>query len=366
MFIRRACVLFLILLAGSAKTISAQFSKLTQRTDPRIDSIAASIVGTKTPGLGILVMRGGELLHAKTYGVSDVATRAPFTMQTPTYIASLTKMFTAHAILQQVDRGKLPLDARLGSILPEAPHYAHNVTVRQLLTHTSGLADHLDIGGDDRRYSYDDVLRILNEADSLLFPPQSRSSYSNSAYILLAAVLEKVSGSSFERYLVDNFFTPFGMTNASVVTSDGQLPRTRARGYQANGGTFELLDYQPSSTKGAGGVYASLADLHGWAQAIRSGKLLSDSLREAASTAAIRSNGRLTPWGMGWLAEFHGERDLLRGRTYVAATGNLRGFSALLKWYPREDVMIVWVANANSSQVFDALHAIAALVLLDR
>jgi CubicO group peptidase (beta-lactamase class C family) len=360
----RACVLLLLSTAAATTVISAQTVTLSERVDPRIDSIAKSIVGTQTPGLGILVLHRGQIVHARTYGVSDVANQSPFTMQTPTYIASLAKMFTAHAILQQVDRGELKLDARLGSLLPEAPGYAHDVTIRQLLTHTSGLVDHLDLGGDNRRYSYHDVLRILNEADSLLFPPQSRSSYSNSAYVLLAAVLEKVSGSSFERYLENHFFTPLGMKNTVVVTSDTQLPRGRARGYQASTNGFKLNDYEPSSTAGAGGVYASLADLYLWAQALRNGKLLSDSTRVAASTAAVRSNGRLTPWGMGWLAEFHGEKEPLRGRSYVAATGNLRGFSALLKWYPREDLTIVWIANANSSEVFDALHPIAALLLL--
>jgi CubicO group peptidase (beta-lactamase class C family) len=361
---RRAFVWLLLLVAGPSSIISAQTVLPSERVDPRIDSIAKSIVGSQTPGLGILVLYRGQIVHAKTYGLSDVATQAPFTMQTPTYIASLAKMFTAHAILQQVDRGQLKLDARLGSILPDAPRYAHDVTIRQLLTHTSGLADHLDIGGDDRRYAYQDVLRILNEADSLLFAPQSRSSYSNSAYVLLAAILEKVSGSSFERYLENRFFTPLGMKNSVVITTDADLPRGRARGYQTSATGFKLHDYEPSSTKGAGGVYASLTDLYVWVLALRSGGLLSDSTRVAASTAAMRTNGRLTPWGMGWLAEFHGEKEPLRGRSYVAATGNLRGFSALLKWYPREDLTIVWIANANSSQVFDALHPIAALLLL--
>jgi CubicO group peptidase (beta-lactamase class C family) len=365
MIYRRACVSLLLFVAGSNTIISAQSVVLSERTDPRIDAIAKSIVGTKTPGLGILVLHRGQIVHAKSYGVSDVATQTPFTMLTPTYIASLAKMFTAHAILQQVDRGHLKLSARLGSVLPEAPGHAHDVTIRQLLTHTSGLADHLHIGGDDHRYSYQDVLRILNDADSLLFPPQSRSAYSNSAYVLLAAILEKVSGNSFQRYLDNNFFTPLGMKNSKVVTSDADLPPGRARGYQTNNQGFELNDYEPSSTKGAGGIYASLSDLYSWAQALRSGQLLSDSLREAAGSAAVRSNGRLTPWGMGWLAEFHGEKEPLKGRSYVAATGNLRGFSGLLKWYPREDLTIVWIANANSSQVFDALHPIAALLLLD-
>lgn len=361
----RACVMLLLFAAASTTVISAQSAALPERVDPRIDSIAMSIVGTETPGLGILVLHRGQIAHAKTYGVGDVATQAPFTMQTPTYIASLAKMFTAHAILQQVDRGQLKLDSPLGSILPEAPGYAHKVTIRQLLTHTSGLADHLDIGGDDRRYTYQDVLRILHEADSLLFPPQSRSSYSNSAYVLLAAVLDKVTGSSFERYVEKNFFVPLGMKNSVVVTSDGGLPQSRAHGYQTSSNGFVLKDYQPSSTRGAGGIYSSLADLYAWGQALRAGRLLSDSLRDAASTAAVRSNGRLTPWGMGWLAEFHGEKEPLAGRSYVAATGNLRGFSALLKWYPGEDLMIVWMANANSSRVFDALHPIAALLLLE-
>jgi CubicO group peptidase (beta-lactamase class C family) len=355
--------LFALAAAGGTPA-RAQNAELTERTDPRIESIAQSIAGTKTPGLGLLVIHKGQVVHAKTYGVSNVVTRAPFTLQTPTYIASLAKMFTAHAILQQVDQGKLQLDAHVGTILPEVPAYARNVTIRQLLTHTSGLVDHLDIGGEDRQYSYGDVIRILDDADSLLFAPQSRSSYSNSAYILLAAVLEKVSDTSFEKYLAAKFFQPLRMNTSTVVTATSHLPRDRARGYAADSAGFRLNDYEASSTKGAGGTYASLADMHHWAMALRSGSLLSDSLRTTAATAAVRTNGRLTPWGMGWLAEYHGARDPLNGRRYVAATGNLRGFSGLLKWYQQEDLIIVWLANANSPEVFDALHPIARMLLL--
>jgi CubicO group peptidase (beta-lactamase class C family) len=179
-------------------------------------------------------------------------------------------------------------------------------------------------------------------------------------------VLEKVSGLSFEQYLAANFFQPLGMTQTTVVTAAAQLPSARAHGFKADSSGFRLNDYEPSSTKGAGGIYSSLADLYRWGMAIRAGSLLSDSLRTIAATAAVRTNGRLTPWGMGWLAESHGTKDPLNGRHYVAATGNLRGFSGLLKYYREDDLLIVWIANANSPQVFDALHPIAAEILLGK
>ena len=337
--------------------------QLEQRVDPRIDALAQSVVGSKTPGLAVAVIHKGAVVHAAAYGVTDLQSREPFTLTTPSYIASVAKMFTAFAVLQQVESRKLSLETSLGDLLPEAPAYAHGVTIRQLLNHTSGLVDHMDVGGDDRTYSYDDVVRILVDADSLLFAPQSRSSYSNSAYVLLARVLERTTGIPFEDYLAHSFFRPLGMRTV-VVTKEAQLPRTRARGYAADSTGLRARDYRVSSTKGAGGMYASLDDLYRWGLALRANRFLNPATLGIASTAAIRSNGRPTPWGMGWLAEYHGERDPLKGKTYVAAVGQLGGFQALVKWYQEEDLLIAWLANSSSPAVFDAMHDIAGIMLL--
>ncbi|HEX6062999.1 MAG TPA: serine hydrolase domain-containing protein [Longimicrobiales bacterium] len=338
--------------------------QLSTTTDPRIDALARSVVGSKTPGLAVVVVQRGKVVHADAYGDADPAAKTRFTLQTPSYIASVGKMFTAFAILQQIDRGKVAFDTRLGDVLPDAPAYAKGVTIRQLLNHTSGLADHLDIGGDDKTYSYDDVIRILNDADSLLFTPESRSSYSNSAYILLARVLERITGRTFEDYLGAELFKPTGMQTATVVTANNQRPAGRVVGYRLESGALRMNDYQASSTKGAGGMYASAQDLYRWAVALRRGSLLRAETLKTASTPAVRTNGRPTPWGMGWLAEFHGERDPLKGKTYVAANGQLGGFQASVKWYQEEDLFIIWLANSNSPDVFDAMHRIAALMLL--
>ena len=336
---------------------------LEQRADPRIDALAHAVVGTKTPGLAVAVIHQGKVIHARGYGVTDLQTKQPFTLTTPSYIASIVKMFTAFAVLQQVDRGKISLDSKLGDLLPEAPGYAGSVTVRQLLTHTSGLVDHVEIGGENRQYSYGDVVRILNDADSLLFTPQSRASYSNSAYVLLARILERTTRTTYESYVRQNFFTPLGMFT-TVVTSDAQLPRARARGYVVEHGALQLHDYHASSATGYAGMYASLEDLYRWALALRAKRFLEPETFRAASTAQSTTTGEETPWGMGWLAEYHGKRDPLNGKTYVAAVGQLGGFQALLKWYQDEDLFIIWLANTGSPDVFDAMHNIAVLVLL--
>ncbi len=335
---------------------------LENTIDPRIDALAQSVVGLKTPGLAVVVMQRGRVVHASAYGYAGAeATR--FTLQTPSYIASVGKMFTAFAILQQIDRGKLAFDTRLGDILPETPAYAKGITIRQMLNHTSGLADHLDIGGDDRTYSYDDVLRILDDADSLLFTPESRSAYSNSAYVLLARALERVTRQTFKDYVSAELFSRTGMHTATVVTANSHRPAARAIGHRFDDGKLTIKDYQASGTEGAGGMYASAQDLYRWTIALRVGSLLRPETLKTASAPAVRTNGRLTPWGMGWLAESHGDRDPLKGKTYVAANGQLGGFQASMKWYQDDDLFIIWLANSNSPDVFDAMHEIAALML---
>ena len=350
-----------VLLMATATTAWGQ--ALPARTDARIEALIRPMVGKATPGLAVLVIDKGNVLHAGAYGVRDVATLEPFTTTTPVYIASLAKMFTALGVLQLVDQGKLTLDATIGSVLPDVAAYARDVTVRQLLNHTAGLIDHYDVGGEDRTYSKVDVLKILDDADSLLFQPGSKSSYSNSAYVLLALVIEKLSGKTYAQFVDQRFLRPAGMRNATVVATARDLPARRARGYARKDNGFALADYDAINAPGPGGIYASLEDLYRWSLALRSGRVVSRDAMKTASTATVLTSGRDTEWGMGWLAEFHGRKDVLAGRTYVAAFGSLRGFRALLKWYQQDDLIVVWLANSDSNEVFDALGRIPAMIL---
>jgi CubicO group peptidase (beta-lactamase class C family) len=205
------------------------------------------------------------------------------------------------------------------------------------------------------------VLQILRDADSLRFPPGTRNGYSNSGYVLLGLVIEKISAVSYGAYLQREFFGPFGMTATTVADGHAPLPANRAIGYRKAGAGWELSDYQ-SSTTGAGGIYTSVDDLYRFWAAMRDGKVVSAQSMERARTMQLLSNGKGTPYGMGWLAESDG-RGPLKDKWYVAAVGQLRGFWSLLKWYHHDDFVIIWTSNAAENTLFDALRAIPGMVL---
>lgn len=290
---------------------------------PRVDSLVRPLIGATTPGLALVIIDHGRVTHRAGYGVADIGQALPFTTATPAYVASIGKMFTAMAVLRLVQDGKLSLDTPLGEVLPASPRYAHPVTIAQLLTHTGGLVDHYDIGGEDRTYSMADVHAILAKQDSLLFPPGSNNHYSNSAYVLLAEVVARASGMPYEAYLEHTFFGPLGMHSAVVATDTSKRPKHREIGYHRINGEFRSYDYL-SSTVGSGGIYCSVDDLARFALALRAGRVLTPPLLARARAMAIRTDGKGTPYGMGWLSET-GRLGDRRDVHYVAAVDSSAG-----------------------------------------
>lgn len=347
-------------------TVACAGAQSTDRVvHPVIDSLARSLVGEEMPGLAVLAVRDGQVVHRAAYGVTAAGPDgAAVDAHTPFYIASTAKMFTAAAVLALADDGRLGLDDPIGRYVPAVPEYARHVTVAQLLAHTSGLIDHYDVGGEARTYDNAAVLEILRDADGLLFEPGSRAAYSNSGYVLLARLVEAVTRESFAAFLERRFFGPLGMDDAFVATEGIALPAGRAIGHRRVDGGFGVHDYR-SSTTGAGGVYASLSDLERWHRALRDGRVLGPETLRLASRPPVLTSGRLTPYGMGWLAEF-AARGPLADRWYVLAFGSLRGFRALFQWYQDNDVLLVWLANADSEAVLDAFHPVPELLLTER
>lgn len=345
--------------SGSQPVVQA----LDEILDPAVDAVVAPLVGEEVPGLAVLVVHDGRVLHRAGYGVTSPGGEGmPVDLHTPFYIASTGKMFTAAAVLALVDEGRLGLDEPIGSYLPAVPSYARDVTAGQLLTHTSGFVDYYDIGGEDRTYSNAEVFDILHAADGLRFEPGTRAAYSNSGYVLLSLLVEEVSGLSLAEFLDRRFFGPLGMADAFVATDPARRPDDRAIGHHRAADGFEPLDYE-STTTGPGGVYASLADLEAWYRGMREGRVLSDSTLRMARRPPELPEGRLTPYGMGWLAEF-AARGPLADRWYVFAMGSLRGHRAAFKWYEEDDLLVVWLANSDSGAVIDAFHPVAAEVLM--
>lgn len=198
-----------------------------------IDSLFAAYAGSAVPGASVIAIRDGRVILRRAYGMADLARHVAATPETDYRLASISKQFTAMAVMLLARDGKLRYDQRVREILPELPGAAQGVTVRHLLNHTAGLPDYEDLIPDSQAAQVGDrdVLGLLAHKDTLYFPPGSAYRYSNSGYVLLGLLVERVSGVRFPDFLRARIFAPLGMT-ASVAHVEGAdtVPR-RAYGY---------------------------------------------------------------------------------------------------------------------------------------
>lgn len=321
---------------------------LSQTPVQRADALLDSAAGPDEPGVAAMVLLDGRPLWQGTRGLADLATAAPIGGDTPFYVASTGKMFTALAVLLLADRGRLELDEPLTRWHPELD-WASGVTIRHLLGHTSGLPDHYDHFGADAALSNEDVLDWLRGLHGLEFPPGDGFAYSNSGYVLLSLIVDRLTKGTFAGFMEGELFRPLGMTDTRVADGRGEIPR-RALGYARVDGGWEPRDYAGTTT-GAGGVYTTLEDLARWDAGL--GDLVADSLLERAMTPVVRADGRPTPAGYGWLAESYlPERGgVLGGRRYVLAMGDLRGFRAWYQRFREPRLTVIWLTNRGEIDI---------------
>lgn len=327
----------------------------------RVDALFADFATPHGPGAAVVVARGDSLLFARGYGLADVEHEVPVTPATSFRLASVSKQFTAAAILTLVEAGRLGLDARLGDLLPDVPAYARDVRVRHLLTHTSGLPDYEALlGSDDGPQVRDrDVLRLLHQAKGLHFAPGTSWRYSNSAYALLALIVEQVSGESFARYLRARVFAPAGMATAVAHVEGADTVVNRAYGYSGHAGAWRRTDQsRTSAVLGDGGIYATAEELARWSAALDRHAVLDASTLKAATTPARLASGAPTAYGFGWFLDTH------RGRRRQRHEGDSIGFRTAIQRYPDEHLAVIVLVNRGQAPI-DALSDGVANIFLD-
>jgi len=327
------------------------------------------------PGASVLVIREGKTLFARGFGLADLERKTPCTTNTNFRLASVTKPFTAMAVLILADRGKLSLDERLPAFFPEFPEWGRDITVHHLLTHTSGLMDYEDAipSGTTLPVLDRDVLRILLKQEKPAFRPGSRFHYSNSGYAVLALIVEARSGQTFARFLKENIFDPLKMTGTLAYEQGSSVVPNRAFGYtvkrdslapsdgeraRARGSNFERTDQSlTSSVLGDGGIYSSVADLFKWDQALYKTKLVSEGTVRVAFTPATATDKPERSYGLGW---FIGE---YRGLKEIWHSGNTVGFTTRIARFPGKKFSIIILANRTGAALDELPHRIADLVL---
>jgi len=264
----------------------------------------------------ILVSRNKKVVYRKAFGYANLETKEKLIPESVFYLASVSKQFTAMSIMILSERNKLTYSDKLSKYFPEFPSYANAITIRHLLTHTSGVPDHFRLNSYKPDLTNQDVLEILIKQKFLDYKPGDRFEYSNSGYILLAMITEKVSGMPFHEFMKANVFDPVGMINTLVYDESKPLINNRAIGYSFDG---NLNDYNILTT-GAGGMFSTVDDLYLWDQALYTGTLVSWGTIYEAFTPFNLNDGAISNYGFGWFIYEDGRRKT------VSHSGSFSGF----------------------------------------
>ena len=299
-----------------------------------------------------MVIENGEIIFQKGYGLANVEQNLPVTGATNFRLASVTKQFTAMSILMLIDRGQLKLETTLKEIFPNFPDYGKNITIKNLLQHTSGLIDYEDLIPDTATIQVkdQDVLNLIMQTDSTYFQPGSKHQYSNTGYALLALTVEKISGKPFRDFLRDNIFQPLGMDNTIAFEKNINEVKNRAYGYTIKDNIIELTDQSiTSAVLGDGGIYSSLNDLYKWDQALYTGKLIDKKYLDESWTRGITNNGIEFPYGYGWRLEKYHDMEV------IYHTGSTRGFRNIIYRMPEKKFTIVIFTNRDAGSEFSTL-----------
>lgn len=298
------------------------------------------------PGAAVLVERYGRVLLRKGYGLADLEMGVPIAPNMVFRLGSITKQFTAAAVLLLVEEGKLSLDRTLGEVLPDYEGPAARVTLHQLLAHTAGVPSYTSMEDYSAKMREDVTVEQMIDRfrdEPLEFEPGTDWSYSNSGYFLLGAVIEEASGSSYEDFVETRIFDPLGMHD-SRYGRVGEIVPGRVEGYQGTADELENAPYlsmtQPYS---AGSLLSTVDDLALWVEALSGERLLPDDLRRLLWSPATLADGRSTGYGYGLgVSEY-------QGALVIQHNGGINGFVTSVLWFPEEEIFAAVLSNHMGS-----------------
>ena len=326
-----------------------------------VDSVMAAYAHAGGAGASVLIVRNGATVLARSYGLADVEAQVAASPRTNYRLASLTKQFTATAVMLLKEDGRLRYDDSVDRYLSNLPPSARGVTIRMLLTHTSGLWAYEDFVPDSQTTQVHDadVPALIAHADSTYFPPGSAYRYSNTGYALLALVVARVSGEPFASFLQRRIFAPLGMDGTVAYEPGVSTVADRAFGYHVDSGRATRADQSSTSAVlGDGGVYSSIADLAKWDAALDAHALVSEADQREAWTSAVTTRGMRVGYGFGWFVD--SASDGLRLRHH----GETSGFTNAILKIPARRLTVVILTNVGDGAPWDLATAIAALPAL--
>jgi CubicO group peptidase (beta-lactamase class C family) len=337
------------------------------------DALLAGLGSEREPGAGVLVLRDGKVVYLGTRGVAELQGLRPIDGRTSFRLASLTKQFTAMAVMLLVREGKVRYEDSLTDLFPDFPDYGRGIRVRHLLDHTSGLPDYEDLmpAADPAEpveaAQIDDagVLELLKAQPAGWFKPGALWRYSNSGYVLLGLIVAKASGRSFPAFLRERIFEPLRMSNSVAFVRGRTAVPDRAFGYTKEGGRWRFTDQSPTSaTLGDGGVYSSLYDLSLWDEALRSHRLLGEAdMKPALTPVRVPGKGPSGPdgapadYGFGWFLNGW------EGHPRMWHYGETVGFRTAIQRFTADGLTVIVLANRSDAEATDMALKVAGFFL---
>ena len=325
-----------------------------------VDSYMASVLAREhIPGASVLIVRKGQVVKQQGYGLANVELSVPATADTIYQSGSMGKQFTAAGILLLAEEGKLSLDDRLTKYFPDAPAAWHRITIRNLLTHTSGIRDYE--GGTDvdyrRDYDEDALLKVMMHLP-VDFEPGTQWTYSNSGYLILGLLTSKLSGMHWSEFQARRLFKPLGMTTTRVISESDIVPN-RAGGYvlDEHGALKNQEWVAPSLNRCAdGALYYTIKDLAAWDTALRQGRFLKPESRAEWMRPVTLADGTEYPYGFGWFIEEQ------RGRSLIEHGGAWQGFRTEIARYSDPELTVVVLTNLGTAEPETIAHELAGIV----
>ena len=357
---RAGGVVLLLVVTSASSAIPRLAAQVAQPTVEALASmderIRAAMVEDNIPGVLIGVASRGRLLHTQSYGMANVELRVPVSDSTVFEIGSISKQFVTAAIMLLVEDERVGLDDGIHEYLHDLPSEWLGVTVRQLLTHTSGIPDYEEIQTYEAyrlRFTPDQIIRVAHSRP-MDFEPGMGWYYSNTGYFLLSLIVERVEGRPLGPVLRSRIFEPLGMTQTRLADPEDIIPH-RASGYWVDRMGVALMNRdatQPSSTLGAGGILSSVHDMVKWDEALYANQPLSEASKTAMWTSTVLPNGDDTGYAFGWgVGQYRGYRSVSHG-------GQVAGFVASFMRLPDEEVALIVFANryrVSSGRIRDIL-----------
>lgn len=360
-FLRAALLSAVFAVTAACQTTAVSRLPAVQPLDAELAQQAAR---SEAPGLVAAVYRDGRLTEVYTWGGADCAGQGAVNAFADYEVGSISKQMTAVAILRLWDAGRLDINATLGTYLNDVPDAWKRVTLRQLLTHTSGVPDYEEAGGYGVYETSPTPQQVFDivRARPLDFEPGTQWNYSNTGYFLLSLIIERVTGRHFGDYMRDTVFAPLHMDH-TFVSGYAPAGAVIAQGCKPGDGPgaarISVRPISEASTFGAGGILSTVEDWGKWYDALNSGRLLSPRAMQAMFTATILPDGTNTGYGMAM------EIDDFRGEPRRGHTGQTQGFVADYESFQNRHVAILILTNQYEANPFPLAQALLLRVMPD-